>query len=294
MQLVTSAVREIPQRVARPPAAVDCRLDRRPAAGTRRAAHAGHLRPHPQTHRRPLDHGALHGHAAAGQPAGIHRGVSARSGRRSRKSRRSGSACTRRRLARSPRSGCRRPIASSVVADLHGAAAPLSEAAMPEGADRGVRRPARVARRMRVRADDDDDLGGSDDEDHAVPVRRRARLQQLRLHRLGRPGRRRPAPAARRDPGRRRSSTDRCKVGERCGGCGRPSRRRLMLYIFVDSVAHAQPPASRKVRSAREFARGLIDTAIRCSSRSSRSAAATSTAATATNTTRSRRRSRRT
>src|SRR5262245_56357157 len=41
---------------------------------------------------------------------------------------------------------------------------------------------------MRVRANDDDDLGRSDDAHYAVPVRRSARLQQLRLHRLGRSG----------------------------------------------------------------------------------------------------------
>ena len=63
--------------VPRHPAAVDRRLDRRPAAGARRAPHAGDLRAHPQAHRRALDHGALHRDAAAGEPAGLHRGVPA-------------------------------------------------------------------------------------------------------------------------------------------------------------------------------------------------------------------------
>ena len=50
----------------RPAPAAGRRVDRRPAAGARRAAHAGHLRPHPQAHRRAPDHRALHGDAAAG------------------------------------------------------------------------------------------------------------------------------------------------------------------------------------------------------------------------------------
>ena len=66
------------------------------------------------------------------------------------------------------REGDRRPA---------GAAPALSEAEDAEGADRGVRRSAAVARRVRLRAHDDDHLGRSDDEDHAVPVRRRARLR---------------------------------------------------------------------------------------------------------------------
>ena len=51
-QLVTSAVRPIPIEWATPAAPADRRLDRRPAAGARRAAQAGDLRPHPQAHRR--------------------------------------------------------------------------------------------------------------------------------------------------------------------------------------------------------------------------------------------------
>ena len=53
------------------------RVDRRTAAGARRAAHAGHLRPHPQAHRRSPDDRALHGDAAAGAARRIPRGVPA-------------------------------------------------------------------------------------------------------------------------------------------------------------------------------------------------------------------------
>ena len=55
----------------------DRRLDRRPAARARRAAHAGDLRPHPEAHRRTPDHRALHGDAAAGAARGLPRGVPA-------------------------------------------------------------------------------------------------------------------------------------------------------------------------------------------------------------------------
>ena len=70
--------------------AVDRRLDRRPAAGARCAPHAGHLRSDPEAHRRPLDHGALHGDAPAGRTARAISKSSCSSGRRSRKSTRSG------------------------------------------------------------------------------------------------------------------------------------------------------------------------------------------------------------
>ena len=100
-QVVTSAVRPIPAEWAHDSAAADRRLDRRPAAGTRRAAHAGHLRPHPQAHRRAADHRALHDHAPAGAARRLPRGVRRASGRPTRTSARSGSASTRRRSARS-------------------------------------------------------------------------------------------------------------------------------------------------------------------------------------------------
>ena len=74
-QVVTSAVRPIPIEWASDSAAADRRLDRRPAARARRAAQAGHLRSDPQAHRRAADHGALHGHPAAGAARRLSRGV---------------------------------------------------------------------------------------------------------------------------------------------------------------------------------------------------------------------------
>ena len=62
-------------RVGLDSAAADRRLDRRPAAGARRAAHAGHLRSHPEAHRRAPDHRALHHHAPAGAARRLPRGV---------------------------------------------------------------------------------------------------------------------------------------------------------------------------------------------------------------------------
>ena len=112
-QLVTSAVRPIPIEWARAAAAADRRLDRRPAAGARRAAHAGDLRSHPEAHQGAPDHRALHGDAAAGAPRRLSRGVPAHLVGESRTSARSGSASTRRRSARSRRSGCCRRIASA-------------------------------------------------------------------------------------------------------------------------------------------------------------------------------------
>ena len=42
---------------------------------------------------------------------------------------------------------------------------------------------------MRVCAHDDEHFGGPDDAHHAVSVRRQRRLRQLRMHRVGGPGR---------------------------------------------------------------------------------------------------------
>ena len=98
-----------PRRTARHPSPVHRRVDRRPAAGARCPAHAGDLRSHSQAHRGAFDDRPLHGDAAAGQPTGLHRGVPAASGRRVRRSRRSGSASTRPSSARSPTSACCRP-----------------------------------------------------------------------------------------------------------------------------------------------------------------------------------------
>ena len=64
-----------PGRVGVDSAPADRRLNRRSAARTRRAAHAGHLRPHPQAHRRTADHRALHRDSAAGAARRLHGGV---------------------------------------------------------------------------------------------------------------------------------------------------------------------------------------------------------------------------
>ena len=77
VQVVTSAVRPIPDRVGVDPAAADLRVDRRAAAGARRAPDAGHLRSHPQAHRGPPDHRPLHGDAAADPARRLHRGIRA-------------------------------------------------------------------------------------------------------------------------------------------------------------------------------------------------------------------------
>ena len=74
-----------------------------------------------------------------------------------------------------------------VISDLTGIAVPLLEAADERTHPAGVHRTSGVTRRLPLRAHDDDDLGGSQDQDHAVPVRGRARLQQLRVPRIGRP-----------------------------------------------------------------------------------------------------------
>ena len=59
-----------------------------------------------------------------------------------------------------------------------GAPPEFSEAGVAEGTDRGLRQSARQPRRVHLRQDDLDHLRRSDDADYAVPVWRRARLQQ--------------------------------------------------------------------------------------------------------------------
>ena len=59
-----------------------------------------------------------------------------------------------------------------VVADLLALRLRYPEAGAAERADRRLRQSARVARRVRLRQDDDDDFRRPDDADHAVPVRR--------------------------------------------------------------------------------------------------------------------------
>ena len=104
-QLVTSAVREIPKAFATlPRTTIVVSIDglqpehdarRTPATYDRILKHIAGLH----------DHGALHGHAAAGQPAGLPRGVPALLVRPSQRCGRSGSASIRRRSARSPPNG---------------------------------------------------------------------------------------------------------------------------------------------------------------------------------------------
>ena len=61
------------------------------------------------------------------------------------------------------------------------------EAAASDGGARGLRQSAELARRVHLRAVDDNGLGEPQDPDHALSVRRRARLFELRLPRVGRP-----------------------------------------------------------------------------------------------------------
>ena len=65
-QLVTSACAPHSDRMGRPAPSADRRLDRRVAAGTRRAPQARHLRAHPEAHRRTRHPRPLHGDAPAG------------------------------------------------------------------------------------------------------------------------------------------------------------------------------------------------------------------------------------
>ena len=166
-------------------AVVDRRLDRRAAAGARRAAHAGHLRSHPEAHRRSPDR---------------------RCTARSRGSRSTGRAISRSSCASGPPKQETRKIWISlytpqigevsderltpadrqrVVADLMALRLRYPKLEAPEGLHRRLRQAAAVAGRVRLRADDDEHLRRSDDEDHAVPVRRDARLRQLRVRRVG-------------------------------------------------------------------------------------------------------------
>ena len=62
-QVVTSAVRPIPESWATIAAAAGLRVDRRPAARARRAARAGDLRSHSQAHQGAARDRALHDHA---------------------------------------------------------------------------------------------------------------------------------------------------------------------------------------------------------------------------------------
>ena len=275
--------------MARHPAPLDRRVDRRAAAGTRRPAHAGHLRSHPEAHRRTPHHRPLHGHAAAGEPrrAIIEEFLRFWSARP--EVEKIWMSLYTPQIGEVSDERLRPADRERVVADLLALRLKLSEAGAAEGPPRRLRRTRRSPRRMRLRADDRDHLRRSDDADHAVPVRRRARLQQLRLHRVGRPRRGRAASALRLHPGR----TDLRRVAESrrsaSGGCVRPSRPRP--DAILSDRATSAPSAVKRAPCGSSCA-GWSTRRTRCSSRSSRSAAATSTAATATSTTRSRRRCR--
>ncbi len=78
-----------------------------------------------------------------------------------------------------------------VVADLMALRLKFPKLALPKGLIEVYAEPPDSPGRLRVRAHDDDDLRGSDDKDHAVPVRRRTRLLELRVHRVGGAGCRR-------------------------------------------------------------------------------------------------------
>jgi hypothetical protein len=111
-QVVTSAVRPIPESWASIPRLYQ-RVNRRPAARARRPARAGHLRPYPEAHGRTPDHRALHGHAAAVAARRLPATSSLRFWSARPEVRKSGSASTRRRSARSrPRSCCRKTAAA--------------------------------------------------------------------------------------------------------------------------------------------------------------------------------------
>ena len=79
-----------------------------------------------------------------------------------------------------------------------GSPRPVSEARAAPGIAPGLRDAAAVARRMRVRPDDDVRVGRFRDPNHALSVRRESRLRELRMHGVGRTRRGRAASAARR------------------------------------------------------------------------------------------------
>ena len=172
VQLVTSAVREIPAewRSHRPP--LDRGLDRRPAAGARRAPQAGDLRPHPEAHRRAQHHRALHGHAPAGEPTRLSRRVPASSGRRSTEVEKIWMSLYTPQVGEVSDERLRPADRERVVADLLALRQRYPKLALPKGLIEVYANPPDVAGRVRLRADDDDDLGRLQDADHAVPVRR--------------------------------------------------------------------------------------------------------------------------
>ena len=166
------------------------------------------------------------------QPRRLPRGVPRSSGRRNRKSRRSGSASTRRRSARCRTSGCGRPIASASSPTCWRCALRYPEAGAAEGPDRRLRQAARVARRVRLRAARRRrSRPTSTTQITPCQFGGNARLQQLRLHRVGRPRRGRAAPAARASSRSARSSTGSLKVGR--AACERAAAGRAAAGLML-------------------------------------------------------------
>src|SRR5688572_16876834 len=236
-------------RMGRAPAASDRRLDRRPAARARRAADAGDLRSHSQAHRRAPDHGALHRHAPAGAPRRIYQGIP-------------------RLLAAEPAHtiDLDQPVYAAGGRAFHGtadrgrsraghrraaqAAAEVLQAADARWHAERLRGTARVARRLHLCADDRLLFLRHGAAHHAVSVRRQSRLQQLRLHRLGRPGSDRTPSPHRWHPG----GPDLLRIRE-----GRQDRRKIPRR--GDSVE----PHARSTRAiARSTPNSQLPTSKRC------------------------------
>ena len=196
VQVVTSAVRPIPETLGEHAAAAGVRVDRRPAAGARRAPRAGDLRSHSQAHQGPARHGALHDHAAAVARRVPHR-VHEVLGAARRTSSASGSASTRRRRARTRRRCCAAKIASASSRRsrrLHASEPKLHD--MIPTVVAGLPPPAAESGRVHLREDDGVSVVGSEADDHAVSVRRRSGLHAVRLPGVGRPRRAWPLPSS--------------------------------------------------------------------------------------------------
>ena len=232
-QVVTSAVRPIPVVVGGHAGAAGGGVDRRTAARTRRAPDAGHLRAHPQAHRRAAHHGALHADPAAGA-ARLRRRVHASSGRPTATSSASGSASTRRRAAKTPPERLRpadRALLVEEIAALYATEPKLSRHAAVGRAR--LPQPAAQSRRLHLREDDGLPVGGLKRAITPVPVRRGPRLLAVRLHGLSR------AAGAGRLPARRVGPAQRDLQGV---DCRRQWRRALARALARLTAAPPQLP----------------------------------------------------
>ena len=208
-------------------ASADLCLDRRAAAGARCAADAGHLRSHPQAHRRPPDHRALHGDTAADRARGLPRGV------RSRVVEQRQRAID---LAQPLYAPGRRDFAGTVDARRSAAGrryAARATRALPETADaataaRCLPGSACLAGAVHLCANHGVRLGGPADGDHAVPVRRHTGLLELRLHGVSRSRRGWASSPRRRD--RHRPAVRRID-SRRAGGERLAARRRTVRHV---------------------------------------------------------------